>query len=115
MNTEIINSIISGLSTILATTIPSLVGLYSANKLINVIKYKKKLITAYKDLQYMNELERQFIENNKEQINQSLKNQIHNRTREKLGFYKSDKGHDSYIKRYLEKVNEMEGDDSAIN
>lgn len=104
MENEVITSIISGASAILATTIPSIVALWSAKRLIKKQQFQKDLIIAYKDLLYMNELERQFIENNKDRIDVGMKNTMHARTREMLnGYYKSDKGQTSFIERYLQK------------
>ena len=105
MNDEIIISIIKTLGTILATTIPSLVALWSAKRLINKEQLKKDLITAYKDIIYLNELEKQFVQNNKELFDESMKNTMHSRTRDVVGYYKSEKGKDSYAKRFLERNN----------
>lgn len=105
MNDQILISLIKGISTILATAIPSMVAFWSAKRLINKEKFKSDLLNAYKDIVYMNELEKQFIKNNKELFDESMKNTMHTRTRDVVGYYKSEKGKDSYVKKYIEMNN----------
>lgn len=103
MDNEILISIIKGVSIVLATTIPSVVALWSAKRLIKKQQLQKDLISAYKDLLYMNELEKQFIDSNKDNIDESMKNKMHAKTREMLGYYKSKEGQTSHIERYFQK------------